>query len=143
MPKATKQKLKSVDTLPDIQKITDTRGVAIDQVGISDLKYPIQVLDRNGKPFSVVAEISMSVHLPHHFKGTHMSRFLEVLTSHEGEITMRTLPVILRDLKVKLDAESAYIDVKFPTDASWFSSSIEDKSRSSRIANSKPSLNLA
>ena len=106
MPKATKQKLKSVDTLPDIQKITDTRGVAIDQVGISDLKYPIQVLDRNGKPFSVVADISMSVHLPHHFKGTHMSRFLEVLTNHEGEITMRTLPVILRDLKVKLDAET-------------------------------------
>jgi GTP cyclohydrolase I len=114
MPKASKQKSKSGNTLPDIQKIADTRGIAIDQVGISDLKYPIQVLDRNGKPFSVVAEISMSVHLPHHFKGTHMSRFLEVLTSHEGEITMRTLPAILRDLKAKLDAESAYIDVKFP-----------------------------
>lgn len=114
MPKGTKPKTKSDSSLPDIQKIADTRGIAIDQVGISDLKYPIQVLDRNGKPFSVVAEISMSVHLPHHFKGTHMSRFLEVLTSHEGEITMRTLPVILRDLKVKLNAESAYIDVKFP-----------------------------
>ena len=114
MPKGTKPKTKSASSLRDIQKIADTRGIAIDQVGISDLKYPIQVLDRNGKPFSVVAEISMSVHLPHHFKGTHMSRFLEVLTSHEGEITMRTLPVILRDLKVKLNAESAYIDVKFP-----------------------------
>ena len=114
MPKASKQKAKLGNTLPDIQKIADTRGIAIDQVGISDLKYPIQVLDRNGKPFSVVAENSMSVHLPHHFKGTHMSRFLEVLTSHEGEITMRTLPAILRDLKTKLDAESAYIDVKFP-----------------------------
>jgi GTP cyclohydrolase I len=114
MPKASKQKAKSGNALPDIQKIADTRGIAIDQVGISDLKYPIQVLDRNGKPFSVVAEISMSVHLPHHFKGTHMSRFLEVLASHEGEITMRTLPAILRDLKAKLDAESAYIDVKFP-----------------------------
>ena len=114
MAKASKQKAKTGNTLPDIQKIADTRGIAIDQVGISDLKYPIQVLDRNGKPFSVVAEISMSVHLPHHFKGTHMSRFLEVLASHEGEITMRTLPVILRDLKAKLDAESAYIDVKFP-----------------------------
>jgi GTP cyclohydrolase I len=114
MPKASKQKAKPGNPLPDIQKIADTRGIAIDQVGISDLKYPIQVLDRNGKPFSVVAEISMSVHLPHHFKGTHMSRFLEVLTSHEGEITMRTLPAILRDLKAKLDAQSAYIDVKFP-----------------------------
>ena len=114
MPKGSKQKAKTGNKLPDIQKIADTRGIAIDQVGISDLKYPIQVLNRNGKPFSVVAEISMSVHLPHHFKGTHMSRFLEVLTSHEGEITMRTLPSFLRDLKAKLDAESAYIDVKFP-----------------------------
>ena len=58
MPKASKQKSKTGNTLPDIQKIADTRGIAIDQVGISDLKYPIQVLDRNGKPFSVVASIS-------------------------------------------------------------------------------------
>ena len=75
--------------LPDIQNTKDTRGVAIDQVGIRDLSYPIQVLDRDGKQISTVANIAMSVHLPHHFKGTHMSRFLEVLSRHEGEITMR------------------------------------------------------
>jgi GTP cyclohydrolase I len=56
----------------------------------------------------------MSVSLPHHFKGTHMSRFLEVLSRHQGEITMRTIPEILHELKQKLDAESAHIEVEFP-----------------------------
>ena len=99
--------------LPDIQATPDTRGIAIDQVGISDLRYPIQILDREGKPFPTVAMISMSVHLPHHFKGTHMSRFLEVLSMHEGEVTMNTLPTILHDLKKNLDAEEAHIEVSF------------------------------
>jgi GTP cyclohydrolase I len=96
-----------------MQATPDTRGIAIDQVGISDLRYPIQILDRDGKPFPTVAMISMSVHLPHHFKGTHMSRFLEVLSMHEGEVTMNTLPAILQDLKQRLDAEEAHIEVAF------------------------------
>ncbi|MDA8991811.1 GTP cyclohydrolase FolE2 [Akkermansiaceae bacterium] len=99
--------------LPDIQATPDERGIAIDQVGITDLRYPIQVLDRNGTPFPTVANITMSVHLPHHFKGTHMSRFLEVLSQHEGEVTMRTLPNILHDLKKRLDAEKTHIEVGF------------------------------
>jgi GTP cyclohydrolase IB len=99
--------------LPDIQATPDTRGLDIDQVGVSDLRYPIQVLDQDGKPFPTVAKIAMSVHLPHHFKGTHMSRFLEVLSEHEGEVTMRTLPDILHDLKKRLDAEEAHIEVAF------------------------------
>ena len=99
--------------LPDIQATPDQRGIPIDQVGITDLRYPIQVLDREEKPFPTVADISMSVHLPHHFKGTHMSRFLEVLSVHEGEVTMRTLPEILHDLKERLDAEEAHIEVGF------------------------------
>jgi GTP cyclohydrolase IB len=99
--------------LPDIQATPDERGIAIDQVGISDLRYPIQVLDSEGRPFPTVARISMSVHLPHHFKGTHMSRFLEVLSKHEGEVTMHTLPAILHDLKTNLDAEEAHIEVAF------------------------------
>ena len=100
-------------SLPDIQATPDTRGIAIDQVGVSDLRYPIQVTDRHGKPFPTVATISMSVHLPHQFKGTHMSRFLEVLSKHEGEVTSRTLPNILRDLKASLHAEEAHIEVAF------------------------------
>ena len=100
-------------SLPDIQATPDTRGLDIDQVGISDLRYPIQVLDQDGKPFPTVAKIAMSVHLPHHFKGTHMSRFLEILSKHEGEVTMRTLPEILHDLKKRLDAEEAQIEIAF------------------------------
>lgn len=56
----------------------------------------------------------MSVSLPHHFKGTHMSRFLEVLNEHRGEVTMRTVPQILRELKKRLEAERARIEVRFP-----------------------------
>jgi len=100
-------------SLPDTQATQDHRGIAIDQVGVSDLRYPIQVLDQQGNPFPTVAKISMSVHLPHHFKGTHMSRFLEVLSKHEGEVTMRTLPEILHDLKNRLNAEQAQIEVAF------------------------------
>jgi GTP cyclohydrolase I len=105
---------KKPSSLPDIQKSRDSRGIPIDQVGITNLQYPIQVMDREGNPLPTVATISMSVHLPHHFKGTHMSRFLEILTQHEGEITMRTLPDILHDLKQRLDAKSAHIEVNFP-----------------------------
>lgn len=100
-------------SLPDIQATPDTRGIAIDQVGVSDLRYPIQVTDQHGRPFPTVATISMSVHLPHQFKGTHMSRFLEVLSKHEGEVTSRTLPNILHDLKQQLHAEEAHIEVAF------------------------------
>src|SRR5262245_35282043 len=58
--------------------------------------------------------MTMSVDLPHHFKGTHMSRFIEVLNKHHGEMTLRTLPGILSELKQRLEAESAHLEVKFP-----------------------------
>ena len=99
--------------LPDIQATGDERGIAIDRVGVSDLSYPIHVMDKEGNPMPAAAKIAMSVQLPHHFKGTHMSRFLEVLSKHEGEVTMRTLPTILHDLKERLDAQSAQIEVGF------------------------------
>jgi GTP cyclohydrolase IB len=100
--------------LPDIQKTSDDRGVAIDQVGICDVSFPITVLDQQNQKQQVSARLSMSVSLPHHFKGTHMSRFLEILSRHQGEITMRTIPEILHELKRRLDAESAHIEVEFP-----------------------------
>jgi GTP cyclohydrolase I len=101
-------------SLPDIQKTRDRRGVPIDKVGICDLSFPITVLDRQNQKQQTVANISMSVSLPHHFKGTHMSRFLEILSRHQGEITMRTLPAVLHDLKAHLDSEAAHIEVEFP-----------------------------
>jgi conserved hypothetical protein TIGR00294 len=100
--------------MKDVQNTPDTRGIPIDQVGITNLCYPISVMDQDGKLVPTVAHISMSVHLPHHFKGTHMSRFLEVLAKHQGEITTRSLPAILHDLKQRLNAESAHVEVTFP-----------------------------
>ena len=100
--------------IDDVQGRPDERGIALDRAGVSGLRYPITVLDKADGRQETIAELSMSVSLPHHFKGTHMSRFIEVLNSHRGEITMRTLPVILRELKTRLDAETAHIEVKFP-----------------------------
>jgi GTP cyclohydrolase I len=100
--------------LPDIQSSADGRQIGIDQVGVCDLTYPIVVLDREKQRQQCAAKLSLSVSLPHHFKGTHMSRFLEVLAQHQGEFTMHTVPAILHDLKQRLDAETAHIEVEFP-----------------------------
>jgi GTP cyclohydrolase I len=100
--------------MADVQNRPDTRGTPIDQVGVCDLRYPITVLDRLQQTQQTVARLTMSVSLPHHFKGTHMSRFLEVLNRHRGEVTMRTLPAVLRDLRDRLHAERAQVVVEFP-----------------------------
>lgn len=101
-------------TLADVQNRADTRGIPIDKVGVTNLRYPISVLDRARGTQETVASISLSVALPHHFKGTHMSRFLEVLNEHRGEVTVRSIPALLQDLQTRLQAESAQIDVQFP-----------------------------
>lgn len=98
----------------DTQNQADHRQIPIDKVGVCGLRYPIVVLDQKDQRQSTIAELSMSVNLPHEFKGTHMSRFIETLNSHRGEITMRTLPQILAELKKRLRAESAHIEVSFP-----------------------------
>ncbi|MBZ5590547.1 MAG: GTP cyclohydrolase, FolE2/MptA family, partial [Acidobacteriia bacterium] len=100
--------------MKDVQSHHDDRGIPIDQVGVSDLRYPIVVLDQHEGKQETIARITMSVNLPHHFKGTHMSRFVEVLNKHHGEVTMRTLPKILAELRQRLAAESARIEIRFP-----------------------------
>jgi len=101
-------------TLHDIQNSPAEKQIPIDQVGVTDLRYPIIVLDRQQEKQQTVARLTVSVALPHHFKGTHMSRFIEVLNDHRGEITMRTLPVILDNMKTRLEAERARIELQFP-----------------------------
>lgn len=98
----------------DIQSQKDERQISLDHAGVSDLRYPIVVLDQAREKQSTIATLQMSVSLPKEFKGTHMSRFLEVLGQHRGEVTMRTLPTILTALKERLDAASARIEVRFP-----------------------------
>jgi len=100
--------------LHDVQSEPDDREIAIEQVGVSELHYPITVLDRAAESQRTVATIALSVGLPHDSKGTHMSRFIQVLENHRGEMTVRTLPSLLADLKTTLDAQSARIEVQFP-----------------------------
>jgi GTP cyclohydrolase IB len=98
----------------DIQSGADDRNIPIDQVGVSDLRYPITVLDRANEKQQTIASLSMSVDLPHQFKGTHMSRFLEVLNEHQGDMSTGRIPLILHDLRERLEAERAHIEIRFP-----------------------------
>ncbi|MDI1320369.1 MAG: GTP cyclohydrolase FolE2 [bacterium] len=100
--------------MKDVQRTRDRRGIHIDQVGVSDLRYPITVLDLENKEQHTVGTFALSVDLPHHFKGTHMSRFVEVLNEYHGEITARTIPAMLRKLHNRLEAQKAHILVEFP-----------------------------
>ena len=100
--------------MEDVHNRGDERRIPIDQVGVSDVHYPIVVLDRDRRQQHTIARLSMAVNLPHHVKGTHMSRFIEVLNEYQGEITMPALPVVLRQLKERLKADYARIEVTFP-----------------------------
>ncbi len=98
----------------DIQSEKDTRNIEIQKVGVKNIKYPILILDREKKHQHTVANINMYVDLPHHFKGTHMSRFIEVLNRYHGEISVDNFGNILDEMKLSLDAESAHMEVEFP-----------------------------
>lgn len=100
--------------MPDLQKAADTRNIAIDKVGVKDIRYPIVVMDKSRVQQHTVARINMYVDLPHHFKGTHMSRFIEILNRYRGEITMRNMGEILQEMKDRLEASCAHMELEFP-----------------------------
>lgn len=100
--------------LPDVQSRPDERGIMLDQVGVQNIRYPVMVLDPAGALHRTIACISMSVSLPHHVKGTHMSRFIEILHEYSAELTLRTLPALLSAMRERLAAEKASIEVAFP-----------------------------
>lgn len=100
--------------LPDHANELDTRALAIDRVGIKGLRYPIRVLDRENREQNTVATINAYVGLPQEFKGTHMSRFVEVLNQVRGQMTFRQFPEILRQIQTRLDATDAFIEVELP-----------------------------
>lgn len=102
------------DDMADVQSHADGRGIEIKQVGVSDLRYPVTVFDRAQEKQNTIANLTLSVGLPHDARGTHLSRFIEVLEQHRGELTIRTIPEVLKNLKVRLDTESARIEVSFP-----------------------------
>jgi len=108
------QTVKLTTEIPDTQNIRDTRHIAIDQVGIKDIKHPIVVSDRSGGEQHTIANFNMYVSLPHNFKGTHMSRFVEVLNQHEHEITVESFKRMITEMTERLDAESGHIEMSFP-----------------------------
>lgn len=101
-------------TLEDVQNRPDARGIPLDAVGVSGVRYPICVWDQAHAKQDTIADISMAVSLPAQVKGTHLSRFLEVLDEHSGELTQRTIPAVLRELQQRLDTQTAELQVNFP-----------------------------
>ncbi len=104
----------NTETIADVQATPDTRRIDINKVGIKDIRHPVRIQDRTGGEQHVVANFNMYVHLPHNFKGTHMSRFVEVLNEHEREISVSSFHDILKEMTERLDAESGHVEMRFP-----------------------------
>ena len=100
-------------TIDDVQSRRDERQVAIDKAGIRDLAHPVRVSDRSRREQHTVARVSMSVELPKHFKGTHMSRFIEIL-HREREVSVADLSALLQETAARLEADAAHVEIEFP-----------------------------
>ncbi|HUO94825.1 MAG TPA: GTP cyclohydrolase FolE2 [Steroidobacteraceae bacterium] len=100
--------------IEDVQSRADTRHIAIDKVGIKDIFHPVRVKDRSGGEQHTIANFNMYVYLPHNFKGTHMSRFVEILHLHERELSVDSFRAMLREMVERLDAETGHIEMNFP-----------------------------
>ena len=100
--------------MKDIQSLPDLRRISIRKVGVKNISYPIIVLDKERKTQQTVARVNMYVNLPHRFKGTHMSRFVEILNRFHGKFNLRAFHRILEEMKVRLEAEAAHLEIAFP-----------------------------
>ena len=100
--------------IADVQNYADSRNIAIDKVGIKAIRHPVKVLDKTGGAQHTIATFGMYVYLPHHFKGTHMSRFIEILNGNEREFSVESFEQTLRQMVTKLEAESGHVEMNFP-----------------------------
>ncbi len=100
--------------LADVQSRPDDRALAIDWVGVKGLGYPITVLDRARGRQQTVGKVTMLVRLPQEQKGTHMSRFVQILGEHHTEITLSSVHSMLGEMQERLGSERARIEVAFP-----------------------------
>jgi len=112
--KNLKQKQVSTNALPDTQGLADTRNLPINKVGIKDILHPMIIKQRSGKNQTTVANFNMYVNLPHNLKGTHMSRFVHILNSHEDYITVDIFKNMIREMLILLEAESGHVEMSFP-----------------------------
>jgi GTP cyclohydrolase IB len=102
-----------VTDIEDVQGHTDTRRLPINRVGIKDIRHPVRVKDRSSGEQHTIAQFNMYVSLPHNFKGTHMSRFVEILHG-EREISVESFRVMLEKMTERLEADSGHIEMSFP-----------------------------
>lgn len=100
--------------MQDTQNSRDDRNIPIQQVGIKDLQYPVTVLDRQNKSQHTVAVVNMYVDLPREFKGTHMSRFVQILNEHRGQVSIPDIDDILHSMAERFNCETAHIEIRFP-----------------------------
>lgn len=100
--------------MKDIQSQQDHRRINIKKVGVKTISYPVTVLDKAKSRQQTVATVNMYVNLPHHFKGTHMSRFVEILNQFHGAIDLRNFQTILEEMKERLQAEASHMEIEFP-----------------------------
>lgn len=105
---------KRLFSMKDIQNQVDHRRINIQKVGVKTISYPIILQDKAQINQHTIASINMYVNLPHHFKGTHMSRFVEILNDFHGRIDLKNFQIILEKMKEKLDAEAAHLEIEFP-----------------------------
>ena len=112
--KAASQAAPQTESIADVQSSADTRRIAIDRVGIKDIRHPVRVKDRSEGEQHTIANFNMYVYLPHNFKGTHMSRFVEILNRHEREITVDSFKGMLIEMAQRLESEAGHIEMSFP-----------------------------
>jgi GTP cyclohydrolase IB len=114
MPQTPLPGCSSAISMKDIQGLPDCRRINIKKVGVKNISYPITVLDKSRTFQRTVATVNMYVNLPHHFKGTHMSRFIEILNRFHGQIDLKSFHRILEEMKTRLQAEAAHMEIEFP-----------------------------
>ncbi|MDP2828168.1 MAG: GTP cyclohydrolase FolE2 [Sulfuricellaceae bacterium] len=104
----------AVCEIADVQSSHDIRQLAIDKVGIKSVRHPVKVADKSEGYQHTIAMFNMYVYLPHNFKGTHMSRFLEILNSNEREISAENFETMMREMVLRLEADSGHVEMTFP-----------------------------
>ena len=104
----------TVTSIEDVQGHADSRQIPINKVGIKDIFHPVRVKDRARGEQHTVANIKMYVNLPHNFKGTHMSRFVEILNRQQREISVESFGSMLGEMTERLAATSGHIEMSFP-----------------------------
>ncbi len=102
------------EEIEDVQGGADSRHLRINKVGIKGIRHPVRISRREGGELHTVADFSMYVDLPHNFKGTHMSRFVEILNNHDYEITVQSFREMLAEMTERLEADTGHIEMRFP-----------------------------